>query len=236
MADRELKVGGYAKFTSTDYPGELAAVVFVQGCPWRCGYCHNPHLQPRDGVPAIAWPDLLAFLAGRAGLLDAVVFSGGEPTLDPALEDAMLNVKELGFKVGLHTAGIYPERLKQVLPLTDWVGLDIKTSFDAYDEITGVSGSAQAAHAAARLVIESGVPYELRTTFHPKLTTHQHISTLVQQLSDMGCETYALQDFRSVGCRTQHLLEPSNGAALDSELIGQVKSRFRRFTLRRADG
>lgn len=236
MTDKELKVGGYEKFTSTDYPGELAAVVFVQGCPWRCGYCHNPHLQPRDGTPAIAWQDLLAFLANRAGLLDAVVFSGGEPTLDPALEDAMRSVKALGFKVGLHTAGIYPGRLKQVLPLVDWVGLDIKTSFDAYDELTGANGSAQAACAAARLVIDSGVPYEFRTTVHPKLTTRQRISTLVQQISGMGCDTYALQDFRSVGCRAKDLLESSGEGALDSELVGQVRSRFRQFTLRRADG
>ena len=236
MADRELKVGGYTKFTSTDYPGELAAVVFVQGCPWRCGYCHNPHLQPRDGEPAIAWRDLLAFLAGRAGMLDAVVFSGGEPTIDPALEEAMRSVKALGFKVGLHTAGIYPARLEQVLPLVDWVGLDIKTSFDAYDAITGASGSAQAAHAAARLVIESGVPYEFRTTVHPKLTTREHISTLTQQVAEMGCRTYALQDFRSIGCRAQDLMNASAEVVLDSELIGQVKSRFRLFTLRRVDG
>ncbi|HEY0589420.1 MAG TPA: anaerobic ribonucleoside-triphosphate reductase activating protein [Pseudoduganella sp.] len=236
MVAKELKVGGYTKFTSTDYPGELAAVVFVQGCPWRCGYCHNPHLQPRDGAPTIAWRDLLAFLAGRAGLLDAVVFSGGEPTLDPALEDAMRSVKALGFKVGLHTAGIYPERLRQVLPLADWVGLDIKTSFDAYDELTGASGSSLAAYAAARLVIESGVPYEFRTTVHPKLTTREQISALTRQISGMGCKTYALQDFRPVGCRTQDLLDRSCEGGLDGEFIGHVKSRFRQFTLRRADG
>ena len=149
MDERGLKVGGYARFTSTDYPGELAAVVFVQGCPWRCSYCHNPHLQPRGSEPLMRWKDLLTFLASRAGLLDAVVFSGGEPTLDPALEDAMRDVKALGFKIGLHTAGIYPQRLQQVLPLVDWVGLDVKTSFDAYDELTGAPGSAQAAPAPA---------------------------------------------------------------------------------------
>lgn len=235
MADRELKVGGYAKFTSTDYPGELAAVVFVQGCPWRCGYCHNPHLQPRDAEPAIAWQDLLAFFASRAGLLDAVVFSGGEPTLDPALEDAMRSVKALGFKVGLHTAGIYPERLKQVLPLTNWVGLDIKTSFDAYDQLTGVAGSAAVAQAAACAVLESGVPYEFRTTVHPTLTRHRHISALTQQVAGLGCQSYALQDFRPVGCNDKDLIKSYSGGPLDGELLGQVRSRFRQFTLRKAD-
>lgn len=235
MAERELKVGGCTKFTSTDYPGQLAAVIFVQGCPWRCSYCHNPHLQPRDAAPAIAWPDMLAFLDTRAGLLDAVVFSGGEPTLDPALEGAMRSVRALGFKIGLHTAGIYPERLRQVLPLVDWVGLDIKTSFEAYDEITTVTGSGHAAQAAASIVLQSGVPYEFRTTIHPTLTTRQHITALTQQIGDMGCQSYALQDFRPTGCRNQDLIGSNAGSTMDGEFIVQVQSRFRQFTLRKAD-
>ena len=77
-----LKVGGYVPFSSTDYPGKLAAVVFVQGCPWRCTYCHNPHLQPRQQPPGSpSWEQIRKRLQGRQGLLDAVVFSGGEATL-----------------------------------------------------------------------------------------------------------------------------------------------------------
>ena len=82
---RLLKVGGVAPFTATDYPGQLAAVLFVQGCPWRCGYCHNTHLQPRTREGAVSWAKVMSFLARRVGLIDAVVFSGGEPTSDPAL-------------------------------------------------------------------------------------------------------------------------------------------------------
>lgn len=235
MDDRELRVGGYARFTSTDYPGELAAVVFVQGCPWRCGYCHNPHLQARSSEPVMRWQDLLTFLASRVGLLDAVVFSGGEPTLDPALAGAMRSVKALGYKIGLHTAGIYPERLKQVLPLVDWVGLDIKTSFDAYDELTGAPGSGETARTAARIVLESGVAYEFRTTVHPSLTTQRHLTELTQQIVAMGCTTYALQDFRPVGCLTQDLLSLGASPALDEGFVGKVQERFPRFILRRAD-
>ena len=153
-----LIVGGYTPFSATDYPGRLAAVVFVQGCAWRCGYCHNPHLQPRASEGLMPWQDVRTFLASRAGLLDAVVFSGGEPTLDPALEDAMREVKAIGFKIGLHTAGIYPERLRSVLPLLDWVGLDIKTSFEAYDELTGAPSSAVAAQKRTLNFPWSGVP------------------------------------------------------------------------------
>ena len=121
-----LRVGGLTRFTSIDYPGKLSAVVFVQGCPWRCGYCHNPQLQSRDEAAGPSWSEVMAWLPRRVGLIDAVVFSGGEPTLDPALGAAMDEVRALGLAVGLHSAGIYPRRLRELLPRLDWIGLDVK--------------------------------------------------------------------------------------------------------------
>src|SRR5690606_12286562 len=100
---RRLKVGGLTPFTATDYPGHLSAVVFVQGCPWRCGYCHNPHLQERTPHSPIPWNDVLTLLDRRRGLIYAVVFSGGEPTMDPCLADALRETRALGFKIGLHS-------------------------------------------------------------------------------------------------------------------------------------
>lgn len=117
--ERRLKVGGITPFTATDYPGKLAAVMFVQGCPWRCGYCHNPHLQPRLVHSPMPWPPVLELLRRRIGLIDTVVFSGGEPTIDPALAHAIGAVRALGFEVGLHTADAYPKRLLETLPLLD---------------------------------------------------------------------------------------------------------------------
>ena len=117
-----LRVGGLTPLSTTDWPGMLAAVVFCQGCPWRCGYCHNPDLIPARGDHEIPWEDVLAFLRRRQGLLDGVVFSGGEPTAQAGLADAMREVRALGFKIGLHTGGMYPQRLAAVLPLVDWVG------------------------------------------------------------------------------------------------------------------
>ena len=127
VPDCGLRVAGLTPYSSIDYPGCLSAVVWVQGCPWRCTYCHNPHLQSRTAPPQMHWDAVMAFLRKRAGLLDAVVFSGGEATTDRHLAAAMADTKALGYKIGLHTAGCYPERLKAVLPLVDWVGLDIKT-------------------------------------------------------------------------------------------------------------
>ena len=95
-----VKVGGFTPLSTTDWPGKLAAVVFVQGCPWRCHYCHNVELQPRAGGEPAGWLHALGTLSQRKGLLDGVVFSGGEPTLDPALPDAIDVVRAMGFQVG----------------------------------------------------------------------------------------------------------------------------------------
>jgi pyruvate formate lyase activating enzyme len=109
------------------------------------------------------------FLEDRRGLLDAVVFSGGEPTVQPALADAMREVRAMGFLVGLHTAGIYPDRLRNLLPLVDWVGLDIKAPLDArYDRVTGRPRSAVSVERSLALVQSSGVSHQLRTTVHPE--------------------------------------------------------------------
>ena len=112
-----LKVGGISPFSATDFPGKLAAVLFVQGCPWRCGYCHNPHLQERTGHSPITWDSVIALLQRRVGLLDGVVFSGGEPTMDGALGAAMQEVRTMGFAIGLHTACIYPRQLRAVVTM-----------------------------------------------------------------------------------------------------------------------
>lgn len=158
-----LRVGGLTRCSASDYPGKLAAVVFCQGCAWRCGYCHNPELQPRRGREEIAWADVLAFLERRRGLLDAVVFSGGEPTLQRGLAPAMGAVKALGYLVGLHTAGVMPRRLAEVLPLVDWVAMDVKAKFDEHESVTRVRGSARRARESRELILASGTACEMHT-------------------------------------------------------------------------
>lgn len=227
-----LKVGGVTPFTATDYPGKLAAVIFVQGCPWRCGYCQNPHLQSRTSHSPLDWTQVVARLKRRVGLLDAVVFSGGEPTIDSALEDAMRDVRALGFGVGLHTAGTYPRRLAEVLPLTDWVGIDIKTTFDRYDDITQMSGSGRHALASAEAVLASGVQHEFRTTIHPGLHSQADILALATTLSGMGVERYALQKFRGIGCANEDLKQVTIVDYPSAELLAQVSALFSEFTLR----
>lgn len=228
-----IRVGGFTPFSSVDYPGRLAAVVFVQGCPWRCRYCHNPHLQPRAAqAHAPPWEGVLEFLERRRGLLDAVVFSGGEPTADPGLRGAILDVRRRGFRTALHTAGIYPRRLEQVLPLVDWVGFDLKApgGGDEYARVTGRASSARPALSSLDRVIASGVAHEVRLTWHPDLVTRERLLDLVSWLRARGAAHFALQEFRADGCADGRLVPH----AADSALVQRMERRWPGFTLRRS--
>ena len=161
-----LRVGGLTRLSACDYPGKLAAVVYCQGCAWRCGYCHNPELQPARGKAELPWTRVVSFLERRRGLLDAVVFSGGEPTLQRGLADAMREVKAMGYLVGLHTAGAVPRRLAEVLPLVDWVAMDAKAPFDDHERVTCVRGSARHARRSYECIRASGVAHEFHTVAH----------------------------------------------------------------------
>ncbi len=232
--DRHLQVGGLTPFTATDFPGKLAAVVFVQGCPWRCGYCHNPHLQQRLPSSVLAWSDILQWLERRIGLIDAVVFSGGEPTMDPGLASAMEAVRALGFAIGLHTGGAYPRRLQEVLPLLDWVGMDIKCAFEAYETVTAIEDSGTAAQVSAQALLKNGVAYEFRTTVHPSILSSDQVEQLAQQLAGMGVSHYALQMFRQQGCNDPDWHAVSVSSYLDASRLERIAALFKHFTFRAA--
>ena len=227
-----LRVGGLTPLSTTDWPGMLAAVVFCQGCPWRCGYCHNPDLIPARGENEIPWENVLAFLRRRQGLLDGVVFSGGEPTVQAGLLDAMREVRALGFKVGLHTGGAYPQHLAVVLPLVDWVGLDVKAPFADYARITGASGSGERARAALQQVLESGVAHEIRTTVHPALLTDADVADIAHDLAARGVKHYVIQAFRNQGCRDEALCQHTTRARPLQDVGADLAGLFDDFSVR----
>lgn len=113
----------------------------------------------------------------------------------------------MGYRIGLHTSGAYPERLADVLPLVDWVGLDIKAPLDArYDLITGVQGTARRVLSALSLILEAGVSYQLRTTVHSKLHSRQDLEDLHSQLAKLGTHSTVIQSFRKQGCLDTELV------------------------------
>lgn len=228
----QIRVGGLTPLTTIDYPGELSAVIFCQGCPWRCGYCQNSQLLSSKATGLIEWSSVMAFLNKRVGLLDAVVFSGGEPTLQRGIADAIRQVKSLGFKVGLHTAGCYPDRLKKILPLVDWVGLDIKELAENYSAITQVKTSGEQAWQSLDILQSAGVDYEVRTTRMPG-TADDSILAMASQLADRGVRRYALQQ-----CQTGRCLDPDlrdlQPDLPGTQLTHQLQQVFPVFSYRQA--
>ena len=224
-AAEALRIGGLTPFTSIDFPGRLAAVVFCQGCPWRCGYCHNTELLDAAAPATQRWADVARWLQGRRGLLDGVVFSGGEPTLQAALPAALDATRALGLQTGLHTAGMYPERLAALLPRLDWVGLDIKAPPARYDAITATPGSGARAFESLALLLRSGLEYECRTTWHGVLFGVDELQALADDLRARGVRHWALQECRAPGAPTWAL------TPAQAERLG---AGFERFELRRA--
>ncbi len=208
-----LRIGGFERLSAVDWPGQLAAVVFCQGCAWHCGYCHNPHLIPfGEAQVPWRWDDIVTWLGRRRGLLDGVVFSGGEPTLQPGLLAAIEAVRALGYDVGLHTGGPVPANFGAVLPLLSWVGFDFKAPFDRYAQVTGRDDGARARE-SFELLLASGVAREVRTTWHPRLLTDDDLVAMAKTLAEVRCIEWVIQRFRPEGCTDR---------ALKAEPIGEV--------------
>jgi pyruvate formate lyase activating enzyme len=153
------------------------------------------------------WAEVVEFLRRRQGMLDGVVFSGGEPLIDQALPSALQQVKALGFKTGIHTGGAWPQRLKALLQqdLLDWVGLDIKHLRDKYSQVTGVKASGRAAFASLDIVVESDIAHEVRTTVDPTVHGTEDIVTLIAALRQYRTangnriHNHVIQEARPVG-------------------------------------
>ncbi len=216
----ELRVGGLEKLSLVDWPGMLAAVVFCQGCRWRCRYCHNPHLLAFRSPAGPPWAEVLGWLGRRRGLLDGVVFSGGEATCQPGLAAAMRQARELGFRIGLHTGGPSPEALARVIPLLDWVGFDFKAPFPDYRRITGADRGDRARE-SLRLIREANIPVEIRTTWHPSLLSPDDLSAMASTLADAGCTQWVIQRFRPEGCPDAALRNSPIGAIPDFSGAGR---------------
>ena len=193
-----LPVAGVVPLTTVDFPGRLACVVFTQGCPWRCSYCHNAAMRPLSIAPGFSWSEVIDFLEPRRGFLEGVVFSGGEPTLHVGLAIALRQVRELGFLTGLHTAGMYPERLGRLLDFTDWVGLDVKAPLDErYVRLTGDRHSASQVRASLEILKRSKVEFQLRTTVASDEESERDYQDLCWELERLGLPRPVRQEMRA---------------------------------------
>ena len=181
-------ISGLQKMTLLDYPGKVACTVFLQGCNFRCPFCHNSDLLGGSAEPFMTMEEFLIFLKKRAGLLDAVCVSGGEPTLQKDLPELLKGIKALGFSVKLDTNGSRPDVLKQLVAdgLVNYVAMDVKNSFRRYGETIGLSRPDMASiEESLRFLIEENVAYELRTTVVAELHSEQSVTEMGQWLSSL---------------------------------------------------
>lgn len=193
-----FKIGGIQKTSLIDFPKKVAAIVFTQGCNFRCGYCHNPKLidsSPLWGEGKVRGCDFFSFLKTRIGKLDGVVITGGEPTLQSGLYDFIKEIKSLGFDVKLDTNGTNPTILEKLLQdnLLDYVAMDIKAPLEKYHEITGVKVDTEKIKKSIELIMNSSVDYEFRTTVLKSKLLINDFEKIGQLIN--GAKLYYLQKF-----------------------------------------
>ena len=181
-------IAGLQKMTLLDYPGKVACTVFLQGCNYRCPFCHNSELLPRKGEEFMTEEEFLSFLKKRQGLLDAVCVSGGEPTLYKDLPRLLKAIKDLGYLVKLDTNGSDPGVLKALVKdgLIDYVAMDIKNSPARYGETVGLSKvDMEAIDESIRFLLSDAVAYEFRTTVVAQLHDDASILEMGTWLSSL---------------------------------------------------
>ncbi len=180
-----MLIGGVVPFTLTDYPGEIAAVCFTQGCNFSCPFCHNKQLIPRRDCPdnlgqTDGQSKLMDLLLARKGKLKALVISGGEPTLQRDLTDFLSKVRSLGYKIKLDTNGSRPWVLESLLEkgLADLVAMDIKAPWEKYHLAAGKRIDTKLIERSMELILAYGVDHIFRTTFVPHLLNPEDIDRI----------------------------------------------------------
>ncbi|HET6488517.1 MAG TPA: anaerobic ribonucleoside-triphosphate reductase activating protein [Syntrophales bacterium] len=204
-----MKIGGFQKVSLIDYPGRISAVVFTQGCNFRCPFCHNPELvDPERFADLIPEKEILSFLEKRRGRLDAVVITGGEPTMQPELIPFILHLKAMGYLIKLDTNGTRPDLLAEMLDekLLDYVAMDIKAPLERYEAVTMTKTDHDRIRRSITLIMGSGTDYEFRTTAVKSLLAPEDLEEIGRLIP--GAKRFVLQKF--VPTKT-----------LDRDLLGQ---------------
>ena len=194
-----MNIQGFQKLTLLDYPGRTACTVFTGGCNLRCPFCHNADLVRTPIAGPNLTDEVLTYLMRRQGILDGVCITGGEPLLQPDLVDFIRQIKELGYAVKLDTNGALPDRLAALLDtdLVDYVAMDVKSSPAGYAAAAGVDTDWTVFDRSIRILQESGVPHEFRTTAVGGLHTPEDFAAIGRWLS--GASAYYIQRFVDSG-------------------------------------
>ncbi|MDD3808599.1 MAG: anaerobic ribonucleoside-triphosphate reductase activating protein [Candidatus Pacebacteria bacterium] len=224
-----MLIGGLQKLTLIDYPSKVAAIIFTIGCNFRCRYCYNtrlvdPKLFREEDV--ISEEEIFSFLKSRVGKLDAVVVTGGEPTLHKDLDVFISKIKKLSFLVKLDSNGTNPEVLQSLIDkkLVDYIAMDIKNDFENYQKIVNVKLDISKIKESIKVIMNSGIDYEFRTTAAPGVTKEDilNISEYIK-----GAKKYYLQVFQEMdvidnSCKKEDRLSEDDL----KEIAEKIKNNF----------
>ena len=177
-----MLIAGLTPFTLTDFPGKVAAIVFTQGCNFRCPFCHNAKLLGAKADPGnlISEASVFSFLESRKGKLDGLVVTGGEPTLHNDLSEFLAKVKGMGFLTKLDTNGSRPEVVEKVIDagLADFIAMDLKAPLDNYKRLAGVNVLQEKLLKSIELISKSGIAHQFRTTVVNKLLSDDDLERI----------------------------------------------------------
>jgi len=195
-----MKIGGFQKLTLIDYPGRIAATVFLTGCNFRCPFCYSSELVLPEKIknqPKISEKDFFIFLKERKELIEGIVLCGGEPTISKGLTPLIKKIKKMGFSVKLDTNGSDPKLLKTLIDkkLVDYIAMDIKGPKERYNNFSGTKADVKKIQKSIDILKEGKVDYEFRSTIVPTLHKREDVIEMAKWIR--GAKRYYLQNFRS---------------------------------------
>jgi pyruvate formate lyase activating enzyme len=225
-----MKIAGIHYNSLIDYPGKISAIIFTPGCNMDCFYCHNKVLiNPENNNNYYDINETLAQLKRRKKLLDAVVISGGEPTLHLGIEKYITQIKNIGYLVKLDTNGTNPDVIRNLVnkKLVNYIAMDIKAPFERYEEISGTSLNIEKIKESISFLMEDNVSYEFRTTVAPTLEKEDIIS-IANSIS--GAERYILQQYRKPeilksnnSCIDIRLMKPPHSPEYLNSILDEIR-------------
>lgn len=227
-------IKGLQKTTLLDFPGKLACTIFTAGCNFRCPFCHNSSLVVRAGeVDEIPMESFLSYISKRKGLLDGVAITGGEPLLNPDIDELMRKIRAEGLLIKLDTNGAYPDRLEALLDegLVDYVAMDIKNTKEKYALTAGLDESFDISliERSIDIIMKKAPDYEFRTTVVRELHTPEDLVAISEWITD--AKNYFLQKYVDSGdILAEGFSAYSDGEMLD--ILGKVREKMPHTILR----
>lgn len=220
-------IGGFQRFSLIEYPEKISAIVFTQGCNFRCPYCHNPELiNTQASQNLISEENIFSFLEKRKNKLDAVVVTGGEPTLQPDLLEFLKKIKMMGYLIKLDTNGSHPDIIEKAIEqkLVDYLAMDVKAPLEKYREITNFDIEQNKIRHSIESIMNSRVDYEFRTTVIESQLSKEDILEIGKLIN--GAKLYVLQRFVSSNILDPKLLNETTYSNGNFEILQDALKNF----------